>query len=202
MTIRRFAPVLVFLLVSACSSQQPAAPEPEPSAEAAASALPQASEDAASATGIVSRYTSLKDCKLVDSQEGEDWSVSRCPGLGGYALVLNYGDARDDLALRKAGRKDLVLGLPNLAGGGFNTLGDTIEWRGSAAGGGFVPVALIVRNSAVRGPEQPEQPTSLLVVIDLAQGCAVAQVKPGTGQNERARAVADGPRQSCLDGAR
>ncbi|MFM5950378.1 MAG: hypothetical protein ACKOPM_14335 [Novosphingobium sp.] len=197
MILRRFVPILAVLLVAGCSGEKPAVLESGGASEDAAEPAPSLSEEADEAR-FASRYTSLKDCKLVDSQEGEDWSVSRCPGLGGYALVLNYGDARDDLALRKAGRKDLELGLPNLAGGGFNTLGDTIEWRGSAAGGGFVPVALIVRNSAVRGPEQPEQPTSLLVVVDLAQSCVVAQVKPGASQNERARAMADGPRQPCL----
>ncbi len=192
----RIVPLILALALAACSRSEEPGPDPAPAATAAASASPAGAE----AATPQSRYTSLKDCKLVDSHEGEDWSVSRCPGLGGYALMLNYGDARDDLALRMAGRKDEELGLPNLAGGGFNTLGDTIEWRGSVADGGFVPAALIVRNSAVRSPEQPDKPTSLLVVIDLAQACAVAQVKPGAGQNDRARAVADGPRQSCLNG--
>jgi hypothetical protein len=199
MKIQRFAPALALLLLPACGPQQSAAPEPEPSTEAAVIASPQASEDAASATGIVSRYTSLKNCKLVEMREDEDWSVSRCPGLGGYTVMLNYGDARDDLALRRTGRKDAEIGLPYLAGGGFTTLGETLEWRGAASANGFEPTALIVRNSAVQNPEEPEKPTSLLVVIDLAQGCAVAQVKPGAQQNERARAVADGPRQTCLE---
>jgi hypothetical protein len=198
MKVQRFVPALALLLLPGCNSQQPAAPEPAPSAEAAVIASPEASEDAASATSLVSRYTSLKDCKLVEEGDGEDWSVSRCPGLGGYSLVLNYGDARDDLALRQTGRKDAELGLPYLSGGGFNALGETIEWRGAEASGGFEPRGLIVRNNAVQDPEQPEKPTSLLVVVDLSQGCAVAQVKPGPRQNERARAVADGPRQPCL----
>ncbi|HCF24942.1 MULTISPECIES: hypothetical protein [unclassified Novosphingobium] len=198
MIVQRFVPALALLLMPGCNSQQPAPTDPAASGEATEIASPQASEDAASAASLVSRYTSLKNCKLDEEGNGEDWSVSRCPGLGGFSLVLNYGDARDDLALRQTGRKDAEIGLPYLAGGGFNALGETIEWRGSESGGGFEPTGLIVRNNAVQDPEHPEKPTSLLVVIDLSQGCAVAQLKPGTGQNERARAVADGPRQPCL----
>jgi hypothetical protein len=201
MNIWRFVYALALLLAGGCAPGKPAAPEPEGSAAPEPSAAGSDAEDATQAKGPASRYTSLKACKLVDSKPGEDWSVSRCPGQGAYTLVLNYGDARDDLALRRTGHKDAELGLPDLSGGGFNAIGDAVEWRGVETVRGFKPATLIVRNAAVQDPERPENPTSLLVVVDLAKGCAVAQVGPGPGQNERARAVADGPARPCLKGA-
>ncbi len=132
------------------------------------------------------------------TKENEDWAVLRCEGQGGIGLTLNYYDARDDLELVRPGKRPIQIGVPYLAGGGFNKLGDTAEWRGTGEGAAFRPIALIVRNNAIENPEQPERSTSFLTVIDIAQGCAVAQVRPGAGQNEQARSIADGPPGKCL----
>lgn len=191
------------LLIAACSGEPPAASHTESAAEATSLA-----SDAAAATdpiastpsGPQSRYTSLKDCKVVESGEsaGEDWSVSRCAGLAGWHLLIDYGDARDDLQLVRAGMPAVKLGLTVLGGGGFNSLGDTVEWRGSGEGTAFKPAALIVRNQVVTSPERPEQMAARLVVVDLKQVCVVAQIEPRPAQNEAARAIADGTRQPCL----
>ncbi|MFN3516021.1 MAG: hypothetical protein ACK4YM_02555 [Novosphingobium sp.] len=192
--------VLLPLLLAACSGGG----EPPPEAAASDAASPAAGEDAAAAarsaaTGARrSRYSALKDCTVIDSAEDEDWSVSRCAGPGGFTLFVDYGDARDDLRIQRKGAEPVAVGLVALGGGGFNTLGDAVEWRGSGQGDAFVPAALIVRNRLVEDPEQPERPTGMLVVIDLARGCAVAQVRPQSGQNEAARAIADGPQRPCL----
>lgn len=198
--MNRFAPLAILLALGACSKQG----EPAVDASAAASAAPSAeASDATAATtpapkGPVSRYTSLKDCKLVEAREDEDWSRSRCKGAGGVDLMVEYADARDDLQVLRADQPGVTLGLPYVAGGGFNTLGDTVEWRGTGEGAQFAPRMLIVRNSSVQNPERPEHSAAFLDVIDLAQGCAVAHVKPGPGQNEAARAAADGPALKCL----
>lgn len=199
--MNRIATTLSLLLLAACSDQSE--PEPAPTDAPAANVATSEAPDppaSTSADGRASQYTSLGDCKVVELREDEDWSVSRCTGPGGYGLFVDYGDARDDLRLIKPGTQPVELGLLALSNGGFNSLGDAVEWRGSGAGEAFKPAALIVRNNAVENPERPERPTALLVVIDLAQGCVVAQVRPRSGQNEAARAIADGPRQPCLKG--
>lgn len=201
--MNRIAPLfsILPLLLTACSGSDAPVPTASDAAipmAASSEALPAPAPTAAG--GPSSRYTSLKDCKVEQLREDEDWSVSRCSGPGGYSLMVDYGDARDDLRLIQSGAKPVELGLLALNNGGFNSLGDAVEWRGSGAGEAFKPAALIVRNNAVENPERPERPTALLVVIDLAQGCAVAQVRPRSGQNEAARKIADGPRQPCLKG--
>lgn len=153
---------------------------------------------AAQASGRAeSRYTSLSSCRVVRSNEAEDWSVARCGGLGGYALMLDYDDAREDLRLIGPRRTETRLNLIVHGGGGFNSLGKSAEWRGRLRGGRFVPHALIVRTNAVENPDQPERPASLLAVIDLDGRCVVAMVRPGPQQNQRARDLADGVHAVC-----
>lgn len=204
MTRIALAPLVALLLASGCSEQaQPPSAEASPAAEStSASAEPapaasSASPSAAASDGPASRYTSLKNCTVVDDGGGEDWSVSRCPGLGGYDLVINYGDARDSLAIVKNGKEIAEWNLWLRAGGGFNSVGETAEWRGVLKGTTFTPRALIVRNIANRDPERPERTTELLEVFDLVQACPVASIEPRANQNAEARAIADGPARAC-----
>ena len=200
----RIAPLLslLSLLLAACSGSNDPAPagSDAPAAAVATTDAPPPPGSEAVSVGRGSHYTSLKDCKGTELREDEDWSVSSCAGPHGYGLILEYGDARDDLRLVRPGGKPIELGLLQLNGGGFNSLGDAVEWRGTGAGAAFKPTALIVRNNAVEHPERPEQLTGFLVVIDLAQACVVAQIRPSAGHNEAARRIADGPKQPCLKG--
>lgn len=184
------------LALAACSRQQP-------SAAATGSAAPPASGSAstpasAPAPAAESRYIPFTKCKLVETKEDEDWSISKCEALPGYQVFIDYGDARDDLRLVPRGGKEVNLGLPYIGGGGFNALGPTFEWRGKTTGGTFTPHALIVRNAKSEDPEHSERQTSLLAVIDLAKLCVVALVRPGPDQNQRAQEIADAGTQACL----
>jgi len=182
-------------VLSACSGK---APDSSASATAAATGEAPAPASSTAAVALASRYTPLSACKLTKSAPDEDWSVSRCPAVGGYLVDLNYGDARDDLGIGRKGEKPVDLGLPTLGGGGFNTLGPAFEWRGRGEGDAFVPATLIVRDSVIEDSEKPERETALLAVVDLRQRCVTALVRPGPGQNEQARAIADGPRHACM----
>lgn len=201
----RLALALPVLLVAACSQKpendaSPAASWAEPSAPASATA-PAAATSAA--PGMASRYTSLKDCKVVRSGEeaDEDWSESVCDGPDRWRLKVNYGDAREGLELIGPGPKrvtsETVTTELIAPGVGFNAFGEKVEWRGPGAGDAFEPAALIVRNSVTIDPETGRQ-ESLLLVADLTQRCIVARVQPGAAQNDEARAIADGPRRACL----
>ncbi len=197
--MKRLISLVPLALLAACTQTPADKPEVPPTGAASASAAPgesaEATPSASEAVGRVSTYTSLKDCEVVDSNEGEDWSVSRCSGPGGWGLQIDYGDARDDAQLLPKGKAARPLNLGALTGGAFNGLGDAVEWRGASAD---KPAAMILRNSVSEDAEDSSRVTASLLVVDLTQGCVVAQVRPQAGQNEAARKLADGPRLSCV----
>jgi hypothetical protein len=189
------------LLLAACSKEAEQTPAPvasDVSAPSASDAAPPVLPASPPPAARISRYTKFKDCTLIKANEEEDWSISHCKGLGGYDLEIDYADARDDLVLMQRGERPSKLGIFELGLGGFNTLADTAEWRGRENSGSFKPTALIVRNRVSEDPENSGKQTAILVVIDLQQGCVIAQVRPRAMQNEAARAIADGPRRACL----
>ena len=195
MKLRIAASALV--LLAACN--QPAEQDlPVQASEAASevAAAPVNPAISAAAAAPTSRYTSLKQCKVTRSAPDEDWSESRCDGVDGWALQLDYGDLRENVQVLRAGRPSVDLNLGALTGGAFNSVGDAIEWRAPEAG--QPPAALILRNSVSEDVNQPERLTAYLVVADLAQGCVVANVPPSADQNAAARAIADGPQRNCL----
>ncbi len=194
----------VLVLLAACNQ----APERDSPAKTSAAAKPAAAPSSspssppaspsppAATPAAASRYTSLKQCKVTNSAADEDWSESRCAGVGGLALQLDYGDLRENVQVLRAGQPPLDLALGSRSGGAFNAVGDPVEWRGR--GPGNAPAALILRNNVSENVDQPERLTGYLVVTDLTQGCVVANLRPAADQNAAARAIADGPRRACL----
>jgi hypothetical protein len=200
--IRLVLSLLLAFPLAACSEREAKVPEAA-GANASAAAVPSdtaptgiASAPVTVSAAPTSRYTSLKDCKVTESNDEEDWAISACPGIGGWKLQRDYGDAREYLRLARehgsAKPKQIAMGYS-----GFNNLGETIEWRGSGEGHDFAPKALILRNFVSEDPEHSERTTALLMVIDLEQGCIIGEVRPGPGQNEAARAISDAPQRSC-----
>jgi hypothetical protein len=145
------------------------------------------------------RYTQLSDCKEVKSARDEGGYVrSTCPGVGGYRLERIEADGRENLIVVTPQGKKHNLGLPSHSGGGFTSLGDTIEWRGRLDGKVLRPTAMIIRYKVVEDANRPDRPASYLLGVSLVKmPCVAAKVAPGRNQNERARAVVDG-RPSCL----
>jgi hypothetical protein len=156
---------------------------------------------AAPASGRTSQYTRTDKCRAVEFDEDEGgWSVQRCPGLAGYRLRLTEGDLRQNIVVELPRGGERSLDLAEATGsGGFSSIGASVEWRGKGAGRAFRPDALILRYAVVENQDRPEQPTSYLLTVSLAnrRPCVTAKVSPGPGQNDRARAVVDGPMR-CL----
>jgi len=179
------------LLLAACNQGEPAPPRDDAAGQAKPPAAGTA--PAAAAAREEYRYTRLDDCKLVRSAPEEaGFRQSECAGQGGWRLLLTQADLRDDLTLLAldGGRHDL--GLPAIAGGGFSSLGDSAEWRGTVQDGGFVPDRLILRQSVMEGADAQAAETSYLVVVRLSDTpCVLVRILPGPGQNDRARDAAD-----------
>lgn len=200
------ASLAIVVMLAACS--KPSDPQVGSSAErtaeavgAVASAGPETAAPAptsAAPDGPVSQYTSFRHCKVIADGNGEDWSTSRCQGLGGYTLQLNYFDARESLDVMRGGKVIGEIKLWLRGGGGFNALGDAVEWRGTMQGGAFVPRALIVRNNVVRDSAQPDRSVGVLEVVDLERGCLAGSIEPQANQNQAARAIVDALPGDCF----
>ena len=153
----------------------------------------------AAATTRTSLFTQLDDkaCgKENVLEETGDWD-RRCAGPSGYALEWASGDLREDLAVIKDG-KSTDLGIPTkVAGGAFDSLGKTVEWRGPAGG---EPDVLVARVHVVVNVEGKSDSGRLTLVRLGSAPCVVAVVPPGPGQSDRARAIADGKLPDCLAG--
>ncbi|HVI97807.1 MAG TPA: hypothetical protein VM657_01940 [Sphingomonas sp.] len=167
----------------------------------APTSAPSDSPTAVAADGRVSRYTSLAACTLVrERPEEAGFAESRCPGLGGYGLRLVDADARQNLFVEQPGGAVTSLRLSELGGGGFSSIGQSIEWRGAAKGADLAPDAIILRYNVVENPTSPGSETSYLIVVSLSGGapCVTDRIAPGPHQNERARTAADDADRACL----
>lgn len=144
-------------------------------------------------TGAInSVYTSLaeKDCRVIEvDEEGSGGSISRCPGVAGYALKVLEGDLRQSINVITPDGKEHELNYWSVITGGFSTLGPRAEWRMR----GEKPIALIVRVNASEDPEDATRITSYLAVARISPGpmCVTDRIAPSADANVAARAAAD-----------
>lgn len=192
------------MLLVACAPEPDAAPPPEPGADAqrgpdARAVSPKPGAERAPARPVrVSHYSSLGDCRVVDSRPDEGaYSSSLCPGAGGYSLRLIDADARQNLFVRSPDGAETSLALSEAAGGGFSHIGERVEWRGASGEGSFAPDALVVRYFVVEA--EAEEEVAYLLPVTLRQGgpCVTARIEPGPEQSARARETVDGE-MHCL----
>jgi hypothetical protein len=145
---------------------------------------------AQAATKVTSAYVSLKDgdCKSIgDNGPDDDFATLRCGSVAGWTVIVDYGDARDSITLRRAG-KDTPLNFYDTVTGLFTTVGERYEFRMRKG----VPIGTIVRLVHPVSGEAPEPKVSELVVTRLTPTpCVIAVVPPGPSQNATARKLAD-----------
>lgn len=145
----------------------------------------------AHAEEIASVYTSLdlKRCKDVTPAEVKEYgTIWRCPGHDGIDVRVAEGDLRIFVSYGPKAETQTAASetLPQ-----FNTIGETLEWRGAKEGGAWTPFATILRFSwSVDGKKG-----STLVVTKLGEddACHVAYVEASgnPNANEQARVIAD-----------
>lgn len=137
-------------------------------------------------------------CRVIEEnkEEGPYWR-RRCSGPGNWRVEWSESDLLQDLTLISSDGRHADLRLSDLvAKGAFNSLGETIEWRGDDP---TKPEALIVRMNVANGVEPQLPDISRLAVVRLTGSpCLVAIVEPATNQNEKARSIADGSMATCL----
>ena len=178
---------IVTLVLAACSQEASVpAEKAAPASDPAAIAVTEPPDEPP-------RYTSLTGCTLTRSAPEEAGFFEReCGGEGGYRLRRTESDLRENLIVLSPDGGEHSLELPALAKGAFSSVGERVEWRGATGADGFVPEALVVRQSVMEDPDPAVPEVSYLVVARLApRACVVARVPPGPDQNVRARELAD-----------
>jgi hypothetical protein len=195
----RPAVALAFLLAGCGEAADEPNSQAEPEVGVVAYVVPNAADpEAASISGSAFTELDLDRCRVIEENkaEGPYWR-RRCSAPGNWRVEWSESDLRQDLTLISSEGRQTDLRLSDLvAEGAFNGLGETVEWRGDDP---TKPEALIVRMNVANGVEPRLPDISRLAVVKLTGSpCLVAVVEPAANQNEKARAIADGPMPSCL----
>ncbi len=140
-------------------------------------------------------YSDLASSKCrtneVDKETGS--STQRCPGIGGYKLLVLDDDARQSVTVVAPDGKNHPLDLWDVVTHAFSSLGNKAEWRVTKNKGKVSPVALIVRVNASEDSTNPNRLTSYLAVVKVTAGkiCVTHKIPSGAKANETARHAAD-----------
>lgn len=145
--------------------------------------------------------TAGKICRTL-SYDKQSGSISQqCPGVGGYKLIVDEGDLRQNVTVITPGGAKHSLDLWNIISPHFSSVGAKAEWRVRRTGGKVIPIALIVRFNVNDDAENPTKSTSYLVVakITAKEVCITDKISPDARANEEARRAADSAfNKSCL----
>jgi hypothetical protein len=141
-------------------------------------------------------YTSLgqKQCRVLKTAKAENDDFSaRCPGTGGYKLILSEGDLRQNISVVTPKGEEHSLELWTIVSSGFSTVGPRVEWRVATQKRKATPVALIIRFNVSEDPESPQKLTSYLAVAKITANeiCVTDKISAGPKANEEARHAAD-----------
>lgn len=151
-----------------------------------------------------SMYTDLSGtaCSLLKEDQETGSSVHKCPGVGGYELLVADDDARMSVTVVTPESQEYPLNYWDVITHSFSSLGKKAEWRVISESGTIQPIALIVRvvasdQSDLLAPKQ--KPYLAVAKITPKQICVTAKIDPVKHANEQARRVADQAlNQACL----
>lgn len=158
----------------------------------------------AHAETLSSVYTSLEgpSCKVISKDPETGDQTTRCPGTGGYSILVQESDDRASLTIISPKNRSLALNLWDVAIPGFSTLGRQIEWRNITRHRKRTPVGIIVQVDTVDQTDiEHPKPMSFLIVASVAENVACITAKIPTTQPDAllsARRVADDPNRRCL----
>jgi hypothetical protein len=153
---------------------------------------------------LSSVYTSLegRSCQVVSKDPETGDETTRCPGTGGYSILVHESDDRASLTIISPQNRSLALNFWDVAIPGFSTLGRQIEWRSITQHGKRTPVGIIVQVDTVDQTDiEHPKPLSFLIVASVAENVACITAKIPTTQPEAllsARQAADDPDRRCL----
>lgn len=146
-------------------------------------------------TKLESVYSDLSSskCKTTEVDKETGSSTQRCPGVGGYGLLLLDDDSRQSITVVAPDGKNHPLDFWEVITGAFSSVGNKAEWRVTRSKGKVSPAALIVRVNASEDSANPSRLTSYLAVVKVTPEkiCVTNKISPGVKANEEARQAAD-----------
>jgi len=143
---------------------------------------------------IDSVYTDIADskCATIAIDEEAGGTTQLCPGIAGYALLVENDDARMSVTVVAPNGEQYPLSYWQVVTTAFSTLGPKAEWRVKQQNGEFVPFALIVRVNANESDDRGVITSYLAVAKITPQStCVTDKIAPGADMNLRARRAAD-----------
>ena len=146
-------------------------------------------------TRFESVYTDLRsrNCKTIERDAETGASVQRCPGIGGYDLLVLDDDARQSITVVAPGGKKYDLDYWRVITHAFSSVSLKAEWRGIKKPDKFSPLALIVRVNANEDVDNPQRVTSYLAVAKITPEtiCVTHRIPRSLKANEEARRAAE-----------
>ncbi len=153
---------------------------------------------------LTTHYTSItgRTCVTTSSNQETGDTITRCPGVAGYSLLIINSDDRASISIVTDDRRTLPLDFWDVVTPTFSTLGPKVEWQVESMHGEKKPVAIIVRVHTVDQTDV-EAPRSLsfLVVAAIRNGtaCVIGKIPAAqAAANESARALAKDRSSQCL----
>jgi hypothetical protein len=154
-------------------------------------------------TFITSIYTDLADsqCEIVKLDQETGNSVHKCPGVGGFHLLIDDDDNRMSVRVVAPDNKEHPLDYWNVITHSFSHLGKRAEWRVLDLSGQITPIALIIRVDAYGPEDVTPRKQSYLAVAKITGGeiCVSDRIRAAVGADEQARKAADqSVNQKCM----
>lgn len=149
-------------------------------------------------------YTDLSGamCRLLKEDKETGSSLHKCPGVGGFELLVADDDARMSVSVVTPDHQNYPLNYWDVITPSFSHLGNKAEWRVIREMGKLRPIALIVRIVASDQSDLlVQKQISYLAVAKISadKSCVTQKIGPVKRANERAREAADQAlKQTCL----
>jgi hypothetical protein len=139
-------------------------------------------------------------CRVIKTDREKTSVTNRCPGVGGYSLLVEDSDARMSLTVVSPSGKNFPLNFWTVVTRYFSRLGRSAEWRVSNIAGKSVPHALIVQLDAYEKPDSNEVTQYLVIAkISAREICATDRLlKSSSSQQEIHRAADASATKECL----
>jgi hypothetical protein len=155
-----------------------------------------------SAPGSSFTATDGRGCRLLSEDEETGDRTTRCPGVGGFSVLILESDDRASITLINPAGRELPLDFWGVAVPSFSTLGSQIEWRRITSRGKQVPIGMIVQLDTVDQTDAANpKPISFFLAAKITENSACVTAKiplQEPGAYALARTSADDPNRGCF----